>query len=54
MDGKVCRGTQTIESNFPKEKPIAVVKPNNHLRDVGVVAVRLGGARLFGLNHPQQ
>ena len=33
VDGKVSRGTQTIESNFQKEKPMAVVKPNNHLRD---------------------
>ena len=34
VDGKVSRGTQTYESNFTqKEKPLAVVKPNSHLRD---------------------
>jgi len=32
-DGKVSRGTQTEESSFGKERPLAIVKPNSHLRD---------------------
>ena len=32
-DGRVSRGTQTVESNFVKERPMAIVMPNSHLRD---------------------
>jgi len=30
-DGKLCRGVQTTENSFEKEKPLAIVRPNNHL-----------------------
>ena len=30
-DGKLWRGVQTTESSFEKEKPLAIVRPNNHL-----------------------
>jgi len=33
-DGRVCRATQTEEGDFPaKEKPVAIVLPNAHLKD---------------------
>jgi len=35
-DGRISRASQTYESNFPgatKEKPVAVVLPNAHLKD---------------------
>jgi len=32
-DGKVSRGTQTDESSFQKERPLAIVRPNSHLKD---------------------
>jgi len=33
-DGRVCRGTQTEEGDFAaKEKPVAIVLPNAHLKD---------------------
>ena len=32
-DGRVCRASQTEESSFTKEKPMAIVLPNAHLKD---------------------
>jgi len=32
-DGRVCRATQTEESSFTKERPMAIVLPNAHLKD---------------------
>ena len=33
VDGKVSKGTQTDESSFQKERPMAIVRPNSHLKD---------------------
>ena len=32
-DGRVSRATQTEESSFGKERPMAIVRPNSHLKD---------------------
>ena len=32
-DGRICRASQTDESSFTKDKPVAIVLPNAHLKD---------------------
>jgi len=52
VEGKVSRGTQTDESEIAKkERQLAAVRPNSHLRDGGAPA-GIGIAR--GQYHPQQ